>query len=252
MVKEQLYKKFAKYYDKIYSKKEYSKEVNFIDSILKKHNLKGKKILDIACGTGTHAKLLKEKGYSVTGIDINPGMLKIARKKAKGIKFIRGDMKKLELKEKFDAIICMFTSINYNTTLKELKKALSNFYKILNKGGIVIFDLGLTKEGKRAGKQKDYCTYIDTYSETDLQIARISQWQPSKENKNIFNANFLMLVKDKGKIDFEIDEHKLGVFNPEEITKIMKSIGFKVSVYDNFSLKKYTKKSKRAVFVGTK
>ncbi len=250
MAKEQLYKRFAEYYDKIYSKKEYDKEVNFIDSILKKPKLKGKKILDVACGTGKHTKLLKAKGYSVTGVDINPEMLKIARNKAKGVKFIRGDMKELDLKEKFDAIICMFTSINYNTNLKEIKKTLSNFYKTLNKEGAVIFDLGLTKKG-RVGRPKD-CANIDAYSEEDLQIARISQWHPSGEDKNIFNAIFLMFVKDKGKVDFEIDEHKLGAFDPEEIIKTMRSMGFKVSVYDNFSLKKYTKKSKRAVFVGVK
>lgn len=58
MPKEQLYKKYAKFYDKVYSKKKYDAEVEFINSIVKNFKVKGKNLLDMACGTGTHAKNL--------------------------------------------------------------------------------------------------------------------------------------------------------------------------------------------------
>ena len=45
MAKEQLYKKFAKYYDKIYSKKDYKKEVEFIEWAIKKHKKSKGRIL---------------------------------------------------------------------------------------------------------------------------------------------------------------------------------------------------------------
>ena len=44
MIKEGLYKNFAKYYDSVYSQKKYQKEVSFIDKIIKKHT-KGKDVL---------------------------------------------------------------------------------------------------------------------------------------------------------------------------------------------------------------
>jgi len=243
MAEEQLYRKLAKYYDKIYSQKDYEKEVDFIISVLEKCGVKGREILDVACGTGTHAKLLKERGYSVTGLDKNPEMLKIARRKVKDAKFIKDDMREFDLKERFDSIICLFTSMNYSTTLEDLERTLRNFYKHLERGGVVIFDLGLTK-------LKEFPIRIDTYTEKGLQIARISQMQPLS-NRTV-ESKFLIFIKGKEKLDFEIDEHILGVFDPAEVRRIMKSIGFDVNVYDNFSFKKYTRKSKRPVFVGIK
>ena len=43
---------------------------------------KGQKVLDIGCGTGALTLRAAEKGAKVKGIDINPQMLEIARKKA--------------------------------------------------------------------------------------------------------------------------------------------------------------------------
>ena len=248
MTKEQLYKKYAKFYDKVYSKKKYDAEVKFINSVVKNFKVKGKNLLDMACGTGTHAKRFVADRFQVTGVDVNSEMLKIARKKTKKASFVEDSMQSFKSKKKFDVITCLFTAINYNKNISELKSTIKNLSNLLNKGGIVIFDLGLIKgkEDKKTG------AFVDTYSEDNLQIARISQWNPSRENPDIYHANFLMFVKDKGKVDFEIDEHELGVFSVEEIKSIMKNNGFAVKVYDDFSLNKYTKKSKRPIFVGQK
>jgi ubiquinone/menaquinone biosynthesis C-methylase UbiE len=246
MPKEQLYKKFARFYDKIYSKKKYDEEVAFIKSVA--NNVKGRRLLDMACGTGTHAKKLADSGFDVTGIDISQEMLNIAKAKAKSSKFLKGSMQSFKSKAKFDILTCLFTAMNYNKNSSELERTIRNFYNLLNKGGVLIFDLGLVKgqEKKKSG------AFIDTYSEKDLQIARISQWNPSDEDAKVYDANFLMFIKEKGKFDFEIDEHKLGIFSIADVKQIMIKVGFSVNVYDNFSLKKYAKKSKRPVFVGIK
>jgi len=63
----------------------------------------------------------------------------------------------------------------------------------------------------------------------------------------------IFLIKDKGKVDFEIDEHKLGVFEPEKIKIIMTKIGFKTYIYAGSTKKLWTKKMKGpVVFVGVK
>jgi ubiquinone/menaquinone biosynthesis C-methylase UbiE len=248
MVKEQLYKKYAKFYDKVYSKKDYNAEVKFINSVVKKFQIKGKDLLDMACGTGTHAKKFVDSGFRVTGVDVNSEMLKLAKKKNKKAIFVKDSMQFFRSKKKFDIITCLFTAINYNKNTSELKSTIENFSDLLNKRGVVIFDLGLIKkkEDKKTG------VFIDTYSEDNLQIARISQWNLSKDNPDLCNANFLMFIKDKGKIDFEIDKHELGIFSVEEVKNIMKNSGFTLKIYDDFSFKKYTGRSKRPIFVGQK
>ncbi|MCD6434131.1 MAG: class I SAM-dependent methyltransferase [Candidatus Diapherotrites archaeon] len=246
MPKELMYKKFAKYYDKIQAqKKDYSREVDFIEWAIKKHKKsEGNKLLDVACGTANHAVLL-EKNYKILGIDISKEMLEIAKRKTKNVKFEIWDMKKLNLPERFDVIICMFSAINYNTSYSELETTLRNFYNHLKPGGVLIYDLGFNKETWIEGY-----TQIVTVVEDGLQLARISQ---SHLDGDVFNANFIFLVKDKGKFDFDIDQHKIGVFETLKVKKIMQKIGFKTIIYSDFTKRLWSKKlKKKPVFVGIK
>jgi 2-polyprenyl-3-methyl-5-hydroxy-6-metoxy-1,4-benzoquinol methylase len=71
----------------------------------------GASILDVGCGTGRHSIRLAELGFNVTGVDISRGMLDEARKcaSAAGIKvhWIQSDAAKMELDQKFDAVISL-------------------------------------------------------------------------------------------------------------------------------------------------
>lgn len=244
MTEKALYKKLAKYYDKIYSSKDYKKEVEFIEKMIKKLKKKNPKVLDVACGTGNHSLLLKKKGYSVLGADLSPHMLKIARKKVKGMMFVKADMQKLDLKKKFDVIICMFSAINYNRNYKDLERTLKGFYNHLRNGGILIFDLGFSPYKKEVSRR------IDTVEEKNLLIARFSQVDKVKETE--IDAKFVIFKKEGKKIDFWIDKHKLGTFKINRVKNLMKKIGFKTRIYNEFSFKEYYKKSNKPVFVGVK
>lgn len=253
MTEEQLYKKFARYYDQIYEKLDHQKESEFVKWAVKKHKTsKGNKLLDIACGTGRHAEDLKDR-FKVMGVDINPEMLKIAREKLPDMEFIEGNMKELDLRSKnnpdlneaFDVIICMFSAMNYNTTLNELKSTLKNFHIHLNEGGVLIFDLGINKENWIEG-----LVSVDTVVDKNLKLARICQ---SHLENGIFNADFVFLIKEDDKLDFDIDQHKLGVFGIEEVVDIMVNTGFENFIYSDFTVKKWDVLSgDRPIFVGVK
>jgi len=230
MADKQLYKKFSVYYDKIYENVDYAGESEFINWAVNQHKTSlGIKLADIACGTGSHAKFLK-KNFNVTGVDINEDMLKIARKKVPEADFILGNMKDLELENKFDVVICIFSAIHYNINYKELKDTLTNFYNYLEEGGILIYDLSFNTENWIEG-----LVSVDTVVEEQLKIARICQ---SQLTNGIFNAKFVFLVKDNGEFDFDIDEHKLGVFEIDEVSKLMEKIGFKTFMYGDFTSEK--------------
>lgn len=97
MSNEQLYEKYASYYDLIYAYVDYKGESEFINWAVNKHKTSvGNELLDVACGTGSHALILKNN-FNITGVDINENMLKIAREKVSEVDFIYGDMKKLEI-----------------------------------------------------------------------------------------------------------------------------------------------------------
>lgn len=245
MTNGQLYKKYAHYYDRLYEKMDLQKEVDFIKWAVKHHKSSdGNQLLDMACGTGRHALKLTDS-FQITGVDINQDMIQIAREKLPDVKFTIGDMKNLRLNHKFDVVICMFSAMNYNTSIKELKGTLNNFYKHLNPGGILIFDYGINQENWVEG-----LVSVDTVVEDNLKLARICQ---SHLEDNIFNANFVFLIKEDGKLDFDIDQHQLGVFGIEEVMDSLADAGFKTFIYSDFTSKNWDVLSgERPIFVGVK
>lgn len=75
------YQQLGRYYDLIYSWKNYAREAAEIYALAKRfRQSKGLDLLDLGCGTGEHIKALA-KYYRCTGLDLNSEMLKVARKK---------------------------------------------------------------------------------------------------------------------------------------------------------------------------
>lgn len=245
MTKQQLYRKYAHYYDLIYEKMDLEKESDFIKwAVLKHKTSTGNELLDMACGTGRHSAMLKDS-FEILGADINQDMLKIAREKLSDVEFIEADMKDLDLKREFDVIICMFSAMNYNHTREEFEKTIENFYNHLHAGGVLIFDLGINQENWIEG-----LVSVDTVVNDEVKLARICQ---SHLENGIFNANFVFLVKENGKLDFDIDQHKLGVFHIEEVINSLIKIGFQNFIYSDFNKDEWNILSgERPIFVAVK
>ena len=54
-----------------------------------------KRLLDLGCGTGEHARFLSEEGFEVTGVDASEAQLTQAREAGPGPEFVRGDLAEL-------------------------------------------------------------------------------------------------------------------------------------------------------------
>lgn len=220
-----MFHEFAKYYDLIYSWKDYKTESELLKKIiLANKKSKGNKLLDVACGTGKHLKYLK-KWFSCTGIDVNEDMLKVARKDVKGVDLKRADMRKFDLKRKFDVIICMFSSIGYARTYSGLKNTMQNFSNHLNPGGVVVIEPWFTKAAFKKGR-----SFMRTYDGENLKIARINV---SKVRGNISILEFHYLVGEKNKeVKYFVDKHELGIFEVNKTLKIMMMAGIEAKFLD--------------------
>ncbi len=128
----------AMYYDLLYKDKDYNREVDFIASYFK--DFKAPRILELGCGTGNYTKILAERGYDVTGVDLSKDMLEIARQKC-DCKLINGDIRSLSIEGKFDVCLAMFAVIGYITENSEIVKVLKNVHQHLKPNGLFIFDV---------------------------------------------------------------------------------------------------------------
>ena len=106
--------------------------------------LRGQKpetVLNLACGTGELEKLLGKTGIRFTGVDASAGMLREARKKCPGVKFVRADAAEVRLKKKFDMVLLLFDSANHMYSLSHLVRVFKNARRHLKKDGYFIFDI---------------------------------------------------------------------------------------------------------------
>ena len=81
-------------------------------------------MLHLGCGAGGHDYHFK-KHFKVTGVDVSPGMLDMAKKTNTDVAYVLGDMRSINLNVKFDAVVIP-DSIAYMSTLEDLKQTLKN------------------------------------------------------------------------------------------------------------------------------
>lgn len=103
--------------------------------VLQEISWKGKKVLDVGCGTGYLSYLIAKKGASVVGIDYSKEALKIAKVKFNhpNLSFKQLDLTK-NIRGKYDVIVSLGTLEHQDNPFYVLKK----FKKQLNPGGRMI------------------------------------------------------------------------------------------------------------------
>jgi ubiquinone/menaquinone biosynthesis C-methylase UbiE len=217
-----MYSKSAQYYDEIYASidKDYSAEVDKAHKIIQKYKRsKGKSLLDVACGTGAHAGPLR-KHYKVEGLDLDPEMLSVARKKYPKITFHQGNMTDFNLGRQFDVIICLFSSIGYVRTKSGLQKAIQTMTRHLLPGGVLLIEPWFTPKQWHPGR-----AFMTQISKPDLKIVRMSH---GGQRGKISFLEFQYLVGTSKGIEHHTEIHELGLFTHKEYMDTIKATGLNV------------------------
>jgi len=104
----------------------------------------GLELLDLACGHGRIASPLAERGVRVTGLDATPLFLDLARKDAaeRGVEveYVEGDMRSVPWVDRFDRVLCWFTSFGYFSD-DENRSVLTGAFAALKPGGSFLLEM---------------------------------------------------------------------------------------------------------------
>jgi ubiquinone/menaquinone biosynthesis C-methylase UbiE len=228
-----------KYYDDIYSSmgKDYVAEANKLHEFIQKYkHTAGNSLLDVACGTGTHAGLLSEH-YEVTGTDLNTEMLKVARKKHPALRFVQGDMREFDLGRQFDIVSCMFSAIGYMKTRAELERAVKSMSRHLFPGGVLLVEPWFSPEQWHVGHISTI--YVD---KSERKIFRMSH---SGKRGKVSLLAFQYLIGTAKGIEYIIEHHEFGLFTHQEYLQAFKKAGLDVT-YDAEGV------DGRGLYIGTK
>jgi SAM-dependent methyltransferase len=133
----------APFYDRFTAAYAYEPWIAAIEERAFAHGLRGRRALDLACGTGKSTLPLISRGYEVRGCDISEEMIRRARQKLPELAdaFSVADMRHLPELGEFDLVLCLDDAVNYLLDDAELEAAFAGVAGVLAPGGIFAFDV---------------------------------------------------------------------------------------------------------------
>jgi len=209
-----------RYYDAIYSGKDYAAEAAHLKKLIAEHKrLDGNSLLDVACGTGGHVPYLSDD-FAYEGLDLDPEMLALSRKRFPDVIFHQGDMVDFTLGRQFDIVTCLFSSIAYTRTEERLRQAVANMAGHLRPDGLLLIGSFLTPQEWIPGHP--HAMFVD---QPELKLARMNV---SGMEGNVAILDFHYLVATPEGIEYFTEHHELGLFTPEQYLAAFTAAGLEV------------------------
>ncbi len=283
------YNKFVDYYDEIirWSGYDIDAEVDFLDQLILNYSplltregqgvgnilksdgqIKGK-ILEFACGTGTIARELVSKWYSVEWIDLSEEMIERAKTLStlkghlgplggkspqgdRGLSFHVWNMTSIDLNKQFDIVLCNYNSVCHLQSWEDWLQFFENAYKHLRTWWVLIFDILTIFEFENI--VRDFRGFFNIKNDSVcLEMFSQSQKLPSKEKLTVYTWLIKMFVH-KGDNNYTLVEEEISEisFPIQKITQALESIWFNIEHIEDFHTGEITPKSERVYFVAKK
>ena len=185
------------------------------------------RLLEIACGTGTHAFHLEKPGRKIVATDYSEGMLQRAKQKAaensSSVEFQLQDMTQLAVStEMFDAVICLFDAIGYVQTNDALDKVFHGVHKHLRPNGLFIFEFW-----HAAAMLRHYDPVrVRRWQTDDSTVLRISETMLDVANQLSRVTYSIYELKNDGSYSTVSETHVNRYFLLQEMTAWLTSTGF--------------------------
>lgn len=243
----------------------------YLDELLVRHPVAGRRALDLACGTGTLALLLADAGWDVTGLDSSAAMLDQARAKAENmvtpgrVEFVQGDMRELRIENaklkiekedrvsslfsffnsQFDLVTCVYDSLNYLLDERDLAACFEGVARVLAPGGLLVadmntryfleYDWGVCEVIEQAGLVQITQTYFD----------------PAVACSTMVLSGFAG-DDELGYVRFD-ETHIERAYAPDSVERLLRSAGLEIeATYDCFTFQPIADRTQRIAWVARK
>lgn len=215
-----MFDRSAELYDLVYSFKDYAGEARRLDELIRERRPDARSLLDVACGTGKHLAELGDRYPDVAGLDLDDGLLAVARERLPDVAFHHADMTSFELGRRFDAVTCLFSAIGYVVTEEKLCAALAAMARHLEPGGVLIVEPWLEPQDWKPGH-----LHLLTVDEPEVKIARATV---AGLDGSISILDFHYLVLTRAGVERFTEHHEAALFTREQYTGAFAAAGLAV------------------------
>lgn len=200
---------------------DYPAETARLHALIERYALTGEAtLLDVACGTGAYLPHFREH-YSVEGVDLDPGLLAIARRKLPSVPLHQADMVDFDLGRRFGVVVCLGSSIGYARTLPALRRTVANLARHAHEGGVVLVEPWFTPAVWQPGRLT-----ADLVDRPDLKIARVLV---SAAEGTLSTLDIHYLVATPNGVERFEERHELGLFARDEYLAAFAAAGLAVT-----------------------
>jgi len=219
---------YAHYYDLLYRDKNYATETDYIAGILQRFSPQANRILEFGSGTGIHGRMLAQKGYHLTGIELSSEMVARASQNTIGtdpgsFACQQGDIRYTYVDANFDAVIALFHVISYQTGNEDLLATFHNASRHLKNGGLLLFDVWYTP----AVLTQRPTVRIKRMEDEQVRLVRIAE-PVMHPNENIVEVHYTVYIEEKstGRISCLNEIHPMRHFTQPELDLLAAQTGF--------------------------
>jgi SAM-dependent methyltransferase len=217
-----MFTKSQRFYDAIYSGKDYAGEARRLKQFIADHKRSvGNALLDVACGTAGHVSYLRDE-FAYEGLDLDPGMLAIARARFPDVAFHLGDMLDFDLGRSFDVVTCLFSSIAYTRTAPRLRQAITTMARHLLPGGVLVIGPFFAPEAWIPWQP--HAIFVD---QPDLKLVRMNVSDVDASG-TVAILDFHYLVGTSEGVAHFTERHELGLFTDEDYRAAFAQAGLDV------------------------
>ncbi len=222
-----------------------------MNELLSLRNVRPRRILDLACGTGNVSQLLAADGVEVVGVDLSLPMIRQARKKAAKsetpVVYHCQDAAELDIQgPPFDLCISLFDSLNYITDPDRLKRAIHRVAQHLVEGGLFIFDINSV-----FALENGFFDQETLELDRKLRYVWRSDYDPETR---LCTVEMRFFMRGRNGVDREFREtHIQFAYTEEELARMLDEAGFdSIQTFHGYSLLPVRPTSDRIFFVARK
>ncbi|MFE5426993.1 class I SAM-dependent methyltransferase [Peribacillus simplex] len=221
------YERFAYVYDELMKDAPYEKWLMILTAKLEQYGIGGRKVLDLACGTGEMTVELAQHGFEVTGVDLSDEMLLVANEKAVklglSIPLFQQNMAELEGLGQFDCVTIFCDSLNYLRDEEDIVKTFSRVHEHLKEGGLFLFDVHSIYKMEEIFRD-------NTFAVNGEEVSYIWDCFPGAEPYSVeHDLSFFVRDDESGLYDRFDELHYQRTYPVEQYKKWLEQAGFTVS-----------------------
>ncbi len=226
---------YSRYYDLLYADKDYDAEAAGVTALLDRFGSSPRRLLELGCGTGRHARCLADRGYHITGIERSDSMLHQAQQRAVAAEAgegrsgsftpLPGDARSVRLDVRFDAVLSLFHVVSYQTSADDVDGLFETVACHLEPGGLFVFDVWYGPAVLFLRPQ----VRVRRIEDDRISVVRIAE-PALDENACRVDVDYTVFVTDRrtGTVEQLQERHRMRYFFRPELERIAAAHGLHI------------------------